>query len=391
MNKTRRLRIPSYRHHKPSGQAVVTLDGRDFYLGRYGTDTSRQAYARLLGEWQANTQRLPTENPAAGPTDLTINELIAAYWEFAKGYYVKNRRPTSEQSALKSALCPLRKLYGPTPAATFGPLGLKTVRQAMIASGWCRRTINKNTGRIKAMFRWAVENELVPAGVYHGLQAVAGLRRGRSAAREPELVRPVPEQYIKAVCQHVSRQVKAMIEVQDLTGMRPGEVVIMRGCDLDTTGRVWLYTPAEHKTEHHDRDRVIALGPRTQAVIRNVGSISRRGEKVMFKSSSVRRVLFVAALAVVGSRDKHLDACRDEESAENVDDPGELTDELCPHGDHDAAHDQGAHDTPEEDAVLVHRRHREEREDHGDDPPVRARERRRSRADSWSAGNPSPD
>ncbi len=29
------LRIPSYRHHKPSGQAVVALNGRDHYLGKY--------------------------------------------------------------------------------------------------------------------------------------------------------------------------------------------------------------------------------------------------------------------------------------------------------------------------------------------------------------------
>lgn len=28
-----RERIPSYRLHKASGQAVVTLDGRDHYLG----------------------------------------------------------------------------------------------------------------------------------------------------------------------------------------------------------------------------------------------------------------------------------------------------------------------------------------------------------------------
>lgn len=26
-------RRPSYQRHKPSGQAVVTLNGRDFYLG----------------------------------------------------------------------------------------------------------------------------------------------------------------------------------------------------------------------------------------------------------------------------------------------------------------------------------------------------------------------
>ena len=33
-------KIPSYRLHKPTGQAVVRLDGRDYYLGRHGSDSS---------------------------------------------------------------------------------------------------------------------------------------------------------------------------------------------------------------------------------------------------------------------------------------------------------------------------------------------------------------
>ncbi|MDX1928289.1 MAG: hypothetical protein SFV81_17305 [Pirellulaceae bacterium] len=28
-------RVPSYRHHKPSGKAVVTNAGRDYYLGNF--------------------------------------------------------------------------------------------------------------------------------------------------------------------------------------------------------------------------------------------------------------------------------------------------------------------------------------------------------------------
>src|SRR5262245_18791543 len=40
-------RTPSYRHHKPSGQAVVTQDGRDIYLGRYGSPESRKWFQRL--------------------------------------------------------------------------------------------------------------------------------------------------------------------------------------------------------------------------------------------------------------------------------------------------------------------------------------------------------
>ena len=28
---------PSYRFHKASGQAIVTIDGRDYHLGTHGT------------------------------------------------------------------------------------------------------------------------------------------------------------------------------------------------------------------------------------------------------------------------------------------------------------------------------------------------------------------
>ena len=46
-------RVPSYRRHKPSGQAVVTLNGRDIYLGKWDTKASRTEYDRLIGEWLA--------------------------------------------------------------------------------------------------------------------------------------------------------------------------------------------------------------------------------------------------------------------------------------------------------------------------------------------------
>ena len=41
-------RVPSYRHHKPTGQAVVTVDGHDIYLGKYRTNESRAEYDRLI-------------------------------------------------------------------------------------------------------------------------------------------------------------------------------------------------------------------------------------------------------------------------------------------------------------------------------------------------------
>ena len=43
--------VPSYRHHKPSGQAVVTLSGQDHYLGRWDSESSKTEYKRRLSEW----------------------------------------------------------------------------------------------------------------------------------------------------------------------------------------------------------------------------------------------------------------------------------------------------------------------------------------------------
>ena len=43
--------IPSYRRHRASGQAVVTLNGVDHYLGPYGTEASKAEYDRVTSEW----------------------------------------------------------------------------------------------------------------------------------------------------------------------------------------------------------------------------------------------------------------------------------------------------------------------------------------------------
>src|SRR5262249_22204198 len=151
--------------------------------------------------------------------------------------------PTGEFQNYIETFRPLRRLYGSTPAADFGPKCLKAVRHVMVEQRLARTTINARVRRIVHMFKWAVEEELVPPSVHHGLKAVQGLQKGRSGAREPARIRPVAEHLVDAVRPHVTRQVWAMIQLQALTGMRPGEVTRMRTCDLDTSGKVWVYTP----------------------------------------------------------------------------------------------------------------------------------------------------
>ncbi len=261
------LRTPSYRHHKPSGQAVVTLDGRDIYLGRYGTPQSRAEFDRLLAEWLSNGRRLPAPASAHG-TDLSVNELALVYLGFADGYYTKRGKPTTEPESIRQTIKPLRRLYGDTLAREFGPLQLKAIRQAMIDAGLCRNEVNKRTGRIVRLFKWAVGEGIVPPSLHHGLIAVSGLRRGRADVRESEPVKPVPDAFVDAIRPHVPPQLWAMVELMRLSGMRPQEVCLMRTIDIDRSGRVWIYTPETHKTEHHGRERRIYLGPTAQEILR---------------------------------------------------------------------------------------------------------------------------
>jgi hypothetical protein len=149
---------PKYQKHRASGQAVVTLNGRDFYLGPHGTQASRDEYDRLIGEWLQNGRRLQ-QSTAAAPADLTVVELVAAFWEHAQSYYHQPGGHTGELGSIRLALAYLKRLYGRAEAAAFGPLALKTVRQAMVDAGWSRRYVNRQVDRLRRVFRWAAEQE----------------------------------------------------------------------------------------------------------------------------------------------------------------------------------------------------------------------------------------
>jgi integrase len=289
----RRSQVPSYRKHKQSGQAIVTLtDGlggrRDVLLGKHGTALSRAEYARVLAEWEAAGRSLPK---AATAADLSVNEMLVGFWKHAQRHY--NRPDGKELGEYRRALRPLKRQYGHTPAKDFGPLALRALQQTIADGSWmtarekqkqlkrgspigcCRGVVNQRIGRIRRAFRWAVSHELIPPSVLQGLVTVEGLARGRSIARETEPVKPVPTALVDRVLPHLRPQVAAMVRLQFFSGMRPGEVVAMRGLDLDTSGKVWFYRPGSdqgphggHKTAWRGHNRVIALGPRAQEVLR---------------------------------------------------------------------------------------------------------------------------
>ncbi|MEX2306034.1 MAG: site-specific integrase [Pirellulales bacterium] len=256
--------LPSYRKHKQSGQAIVTLTGRDFLLGPYGTEASHRQYDRLIAEW-LNRGRQPLLEADAG---VTVAELSARYWTYSKAKYVRRGQATAEQFKIKTALRHLLRLYEDHPASEFAPRHLKVVRQAMIDAGWARKYINQQVGVLVRLFKWGVTEGLLPPAVHAALALIDGLRRGETAAREKPRIRPVDDATVSATLPFLSPTVRAMVELQRATGMRPGELCTLRPCDLDRTNDVWEYLPADHKTAHRDQDRRVCIGPRGQDILR---------------------------------------------------------------------------------------------------------------------------
>jgi len=257
--------VPRYSKHKGSGLAVVTIRGKDHYLGPYGTKASHLEYDRLIMEWLAAGR--PTEDPEA-PDAIKVKDIVLGFWKFAQKHYRKNGQPTGTAENYKVPLRLLRRYYGDKPAAEFGPKSLKALRHKMILDGNSRNYINDSIDKMRRVFRWALSEELIPAAVVTALESVRGLPKDRSEARETEPVTPVEDATVDATLPYLPQVVADMVAFQRLTGARPGEVCILRPCDVERIGEVWLYRPASHKTEHHSKQRVICIGPRAQEILR---------------------------------------------------------------------------------------------------------------------------
>jgi len=273
--------IPKYRHYKPKNLGVVRIDGRDHYLGKFNSPESYEKYHRLLAERYSHG---PGTSPASQQSrpdadNLTIDELCLGYYRHAEKYYTKGGKVTNQVRMIRLSLGVLRRLYAHTLAKDFGPLALRACQAEFIRDGLSRHECNRRTNLIKGAFKWGVSQELVSGLVWHGLQAVGGLRKGRCEARETEPVGPVPDAIVERTLEHLSPTVAAMVRLQLATAMRPGELVLMSVRDLDMSGPIWEYHPGSWKTEHHQgrAPRVIMLGPKAQEVIRPFLSLDISG------------------------------------------------------------------------------------------------------------------
>lgn len=240
------------------GLAYVRYNGKCVYFGKFGSEDAE----RRFKDW--NRRR---ELEEKDPQQITLLMLAAQFMVHAEQHYQKNGELTGEVENFRQALRTASKLFGNLRVLDFGPKKLKEIREQMIADGLARSTVNSRIRRIRHVFKWGVSEQLVPAEILVGLQAVAGLQAGRTAAREPEPVGPVPEDRIESLRPFLSRQVWGLIQFMKRTGARPGEAIRIRWCDIDADQAVWIYRPGRHKNQHRGKKRLIAIGPEAQKIL----------------------------------------------------------------------------------------------------------------------------
>lgn len=272
--------IPSYCHHKGSGQACVWIDRKPVYLGLHGSPESKRRYEEILRDLHQTRQDVPYGAKAG----CTVEELLAAFLTHARAYYVHpDGRQTQEVYQMRMAARPVQELYAGLAAEEFRPSHLRAVRDQMIAADLSKGVINHRVRRIRRIWRWAVSEELVSPGTLLALEAVPDLPLGRGLVRELPPVGPVDWQRVKRTLPHFSSpQLRTMVLLQWWMGCREEEICSVRGCDLHRTGTVtippnrvisipigiWAYL-VRAKMAHRRRDpwQVYLLGPKAQALL----------------------------------------------------------------------------------------------------------------------------
>lgn len=211
---------------------------------------------------------LKSQNRHSGSV-RTVAELAKVYLEYADNYYkTPDGQPGKEAANIRYSIKPLLELFASAGLESFGPLMLIEVREQMVNAMIVRNTINQRIGRIKRMFRWGVSRQYVSPVISQALDALEGLRLGYSTAKEGKKVKPVDEKHVYRVLDYATPVVAAMIELQLLTGMRPGELVQLTPGDLDRSGEVWHYYPEKHKNKFRNQERIISIGPRGQEILK---------------------------------------------------------------------------------------------------------------------------
>lgn len=277
---------PKIQKHK-SGRARVRINGVDHYLGEYGSEEATAEFFKLV-------KRIEDERAGRSIAPVSkaidVGDLAGIYIEHQKRERKdEHGNPTEEMGHIERALRAMVHAIGDMPAREVSPRHIKEVRSLFLngyvhpnpkfgkkhpetkLGGWhrpqARKSVNQNFGRVRAVFKWAGEEGLIPAEIYYRLSLIRGVRPGENGAKDMPDVPPVPEGDLTKTMPHLGPVVREMVEIQLLTACRPGEVCRLCPSELDRSGAVWKWRPPKHKNAWRGHSKLILIGPKAQSIL----------------------------------------------------------------------------------------------------------------------------
>jgi integrase len=265
------MHIPRYRKKVGRDFAFVEHNGERTRLpGKFNSPESRDAYASFVAKLVAGKHLPPMVKPGE---PLTVTTLVDAFLNHAVVYYGRGNGWHGEYANFRYVLRHLKNMFGPYAAQDIGPLRLKELQQKLAAQivprtkrKVSRSYVNKCTAKIKAVFKWAASEELIPIETYQALATVSGLAKGRTEARETARRLPVAWEHVEPVVAELSPTVGAMLLVQWHTGARSGSICQAKSEQFDRSGAVWLWHPI-HKNQFRGQKLILPIGPKCQEVL----------------------------------------------------------------------------------------------------------------------------
>ncbi len=252
------------------GMAVVYIRGRRIFLGPW-PEHPKPPSPEVQAKYKA---ALVAANLTDKPQPLarsTVAMLVDKITDWAAEYY--QGAPKDLQAVIQAAELLLAITGKGMLVDDLGPAHIVGCRDALVASGRTRQGVNKTLGMIRRILRRGCELGLLSPTVLTGCLVVPGLRPGRTSARESVRRSAVADEVIEATLGHLSPQLRAMVRLQRITGMRPNELLRMTWDQIDQTGPVWIYRPVRHKCAWRGQTREILIGAKAQAILREWRSL----------------------------------------------------------------------------------------------------------------------
>jgi integrase len=246
-------------------------------FGRVGRVSKAEARNKFTAWLQNEFPKIKAAQDAPAPK-YPVEQLCKDYFaEIQKRYIGPDGKHTTSVNRHKVMLESFAAMYGTEEADDVTAGKVAAWLEGFIAKGTRKRggkgtktkhTVNLALSYLKRMYRWAATYRGVNPNTAGAVNLVQALGANHPDVRKKEPIRAVTLETVDATCKRLPSPLREMVRIQWWTGMRPGEALSLRPCDLNTTDDVWVYRPAHHKTSWRGKERFIVIGPEAKSILK---------------------------------------------------------------------------------------------------------------------------